>query len=150
MLVDSNEQKLSFPQIVKTALEETGGGRPVKDAMDLLTIELNQPGVKPYRFGNTIFILHQNEEREDAAYFRALNADLAQNYVNNSIKFIAAAADDGFKILVTRFDDDRPLQVMNIFRKQASQVGISWVVQNMKNGGYQAIFQLGKNAGSQQ
>ena len=150
MLVDSKEQMLSYPQIVKTSLEETGGGRPVEQVLDLLTIEFNQPGVKPYRFGNTIFILHRNEEREDAGYFRALNADTAQNYVNNSIKFIAAAADEGFKILVTQFDDEQPLKVLKIWQSQAVKAGISWVVQNLKGGGYQVIFQLGRDVGAKQ
>jgi len=112
-MVDSNQQQLPTDQIVKIAAENTRSPYPFKDVYLTFVSELGMQGAVVYRFGNTIFIIHRSDSRPEYGMFRALNADTAQNFVENGKKFVDQAIADGFKGLKTQFSDP---SVLNIFK----------------------------------
>lgn len=112
-MVDSNQQQLPTDQIVKIAAENTRSPYPFKDVYLTFVSELGMQGAVVYRFGNTIFIIHRSDSRPEYGMFRALNADTAQNFVENGKQFVDRAVAEGFKGLKTQFSDP---SVLNIFK----------------------------------
>ena len=112
-MVDSNQQELPTDQIVKIAAENTRSPYEFKQVYLTFVSELGMEGVAIYRFGNTIFIIHRSESKPEYGMFRALNADTAENFVENSKKFADQAYADGFKALKTQFSDP---SILNLFK----------------------------------
>ena len=142
MIVDSNQQKLTDRDIALTAAKETGVNRPDADVLNMLTIEFALPNTWKMRNGNTIFVVHKSKD-PGYGYFRALNADTAKNYLENSKVFIKAAYEAGFDFLVTQFEDP---SILNIFKAIAvnKPANMGYAVQRLNTGGYQVTLQLGK------
>ena len=142
MIVDSKQQMLTDRDIALTAAKETGVNRPEADVMNMLTIEFSLPNTWKLRNGNTIFVVHKSKE-PGYGYFRALNADTARNYLENSKVFIQAAYEAGFDFLVTQFEDP---SILNIFKAIAvnKPANMGYAVQRTNTGGYQVVVQAGK------
>jgi hypothetical protein len=142
MIVDSKQQMLTDRDIALTAAKETGVNRPEADVMNMLTIEFSLPNTWKLRNGNTIFVVHKSKE-PGYGYFRALNADTARNYLENSKVFIQAAYEAGFDFLVTQFEDP---SILNIFKAIAvnKPANMGYAVQRINTGGYQVVVQAGK------
>jgi len=142
MIVDSNQQMLTDRDIALTAAKESGVNRPEADVMNMLTIEFSLPNTWKLRNGNTIFVVHKSKE-PGYGYFRALNADTARNYLENSKVFIQAAYEAGFDFLVTQFEDP---SILNIFKAIAvnKPANMGYAVQRTNTGGYQVVVQAGK------
>ena len=133
-MVDSQQEKLGTDMIVKIAAENTRSPYPFKKVFMLFAAELGMPNAKLYKFGNTVFVIHPSEKEPNFGVFRALNADVAQNYVDNSKQFIDKAIEDGFTGLQTTFSDP---SILNIFQMIARE---EQSVQNQKMG-----YQIYKN-----
>jgi hypothetical protein len=142
MIVDSNQQQLTDRDIALTAAREVGVNRSDDEIMDMLTIEFSLPNTWKLRNGNTIFVVHKSKE-PGYGYFRALNADTARNYLENSKVFIQAAYEAGFDFLVTQFEDPG---ILNIFKAigRAQPPDMGFAVQRTNTGGYQVVVQAGK------
>lgn len=93
------------------AAQETKSPYPASTVYAAMLKEMNMEGTSILRDGNTVFIIHHAEGR--TGVFRALNADTARNYLENSYAFIQAAYKMGFDILVSDFEDPT---IMNIFK----------------------------------
>jgi hypothetical protein len=136
-MVDSQQQELGTDMIVKIAAENTRSPYPFKKVYMLFVAELGMPNAKLYKFGNTIFVVHPSQEKPSFGVFRALNADVAQNYLNNSKQFIDQAIADGFTGLQTTFSDP---SILNIFQmiareeQQAENPNMGYQVLKNKNG----------------
>ena len=111
MLVDSKKKELSKEAILMIAAQETKSPYPASTVYAAMLKEMNMEGTSILRDGNTVFIIHHAEGR--TGVFRALNADTARNYLENSYAFIQAAYKMGFDILVSDFEDPT---IMNIFK----------------------------------
>ena len=145
MTVDSNQKMLSVMEILQESAQQTGVNRPFPQALQMLKIELSMPQIWKCREGNTLFIVHKSAH-PGFGYFRALNADTAQNYVANSRKFIDSAYRAGFDHLVTQFDDPSILNIFKIIaRSQPENMG--YTAQRTNTGGYQVTVQIGKPRG---
>jgi hypothetical protein len=140
MVVDSNEQQLSSKEIVEIATVETKTPFPPEQVYSSVLAEINQPNTRTYWFGNTIFPVI--DAGNGYGFFRGLNADTADNYVNNSIEFVQKAYEDGFDILVTEFYDPT---VLNIFRTIAKNPPNEDMGYSVSQGDdvYQVTLQLG-------
>ena len=90
-MVDSRQQTLGTDEIIKIAAENTRSKYPFAKVYMMFVAELGLPNSKLYKFGNTLFVVHPAEENPQFGMFRALNADTAQNYVQNSKQFVDAA-----------------------------------------------------------
>jgi hypothetical protein len=117
-MVDSQQQELGTDMIVKIAAENTRSPYPFKKVYMLFVAELGMPKAKLYKFGNTIFVVHPSEEKPSFGIFRALNADTAENYVDNGKQFVDQAIADGFTGLQTTFSDP---SILNIFQMIARE-----------------------------
>ena len=110
-VVDSKQQMLSTDEIIQKSALNTKSPYPYPEVYQSIAQELQAPGTQFLRQGNTLFIVHYDHGRTGT--FRALNADTAYNYLENSKGFIRAAYDMGYDVLVTEFFDP---SVGNIFR----------------------------------
>ena len=146
-IVNSEERMLSVPQIMAIAAENTGVNRPLKEVIQMLSLELSLPEIWKCREGNTLFICHKSKH-PGYGYFRALNADTAQNYVANSRKFMVAAYKAGFDVLVTQFKDPSVLNIFKIIGRDKPK-GMGYAVQRTNTGGYQLTIQIGKPRGAE-
>jgi hypothetical protein len=120
-MVDSQQQELGTDMIVKIAAENTRSPYPFKKVYMLFVAELGMPEAKLYKFGNTIFVVHPSQEKPSFGIFRALNADVAQNYLNNSKQFIDQAIADGFTGLQTTFSDPSILNIFQMIAREEQQ-----------------------------
>lgn len=93
------------------AAQETKTPHPASTVYAALVAEFNMEGTSILREGNTVFIIHHAKGR--VGVFRALNADTAKNYLENSYTFIQAAYKMGFDTLVSDFEDPT---IFNIFK----------------------------------
>lgn len=145
MIVDSNQKMLTVGEIIQEAAQSTGVNRPFEEVVQILQLELTLPNIWKCREGNTLFIVHKSA-KPGFGYFRALNADTAQNYVANSRKFIASAYKVGFDYLVTQFEDPTVLNIFKIIgRDKPADMG--YKAQRTNTGGYQVTVKLGKSRG---
>jgi hypothetical protein len=74
--------------------------------------------------------------------FRALNADTARNYLDNSYTFIKDAYDMGFDILVSDFQDPT---IMNLFKgisRNPPREGMGYRAERTKDG-FRVTVKLG-------
>jgi hypothetical protein len=87
-----------------------------------------------------VFLMHHAKGR--IGTFRALNADTARNYLENSRTFIQDAYKMGFDILVSDFQDPT---IMNIFKgisRNPPQEGMGYRAERTKTG-FRVTVKLG-------
>jgi len=142
-MVDSKQKKLTGEEIAEIAIVNTKVGRPMKQAKEMLTIEFAMPNTWKMREGNTMFIVHRTPI-PGAGYFRPLNADTAQNFVNNTQIFLDAAYKVGFDVLVSQFNDPAILSLAKVLARSFPP-GRGYIVQKTKDGGNQITIQVGPN-----
>jgi len=148
-MIDSRTQKLSGEQIIEIAAQNTKVDRPVDQVKEMLTIEFKMPNTWKMREGNTIFICHKSKE-PGYGYFRALNADTAQNFLQNSRVFADAAYKVGFDVLVTQFNDSSLLGLFKMISRNPIREGMGYAAQKLKDGGFQVTLVLGPARGGKQ
>lgn len=112
-LVDSKQQKLSMEAIIKIAAQNTKADYSPEQIMGSIYKELTMNGSIVVQIGNTVFLMHRSDKDPTVAFMRALNADAAQNYLDNSVKF-ADEVYNTYKIdtIVTEFNDPT---IINVF-----------------------------------
>ena len=149
-MVDSNQQELPTDQIVKIASENTRSPYEFKQVYLTFVSELGIEGAVIYRFGNTIFIIHRSESKPEYGMFRALNADTAQNFVENGKKFVDQAVSDGFKGLKTQFSDPSVLNVFKIIGREEQELQnpqMGYTVAKTQDNQIQVTLILGERLG---
>lgn len=115
-MVNSKDKELNSAEIIMIALENTKSKYPPKVAYPAIIAEMTQPNTDVKQLGNTMFILHRADE--DQAFFKALNADTVNNFVENSKKYVVYAKKDlGLKILVTEFEDPAISTLFHVIAK---------------------------------
>jgi len=140
MLTDSKEKELSVEAILMIAAQNTKSKYSAQQVYASLVKEMNLEGTSVYREGNTLFIMHHAKGR--IGIFRALNADTARNYLDNSYTFIQDAYKMGFDILVSDFEDPT---IMNIFKgisRNPPQEGMGYRAEKTKRG-FRVTVKLG-------
>ena len=140
MLTDSKKKELSPDAILMVAAQQTKSKYSAEQVYASLVKEMNMEGTSVYRQGNTVFLMHHAKGR--IGIFRALNADTARNYLDNSYIFIQDAYKMGFDILVSDFEDPT---IMNIFKgisRNPPQEGMGYRAERTKNG-FRVTVKLG-------
>lgn len=139
--VDSNKQTLNLADIVTYGIENAKSGVPIQQALPAIIQELNGPNCITKQIGNTLFIVHP--DKEGKGYFRALNADTAQNYIKNSGKFLVWAKEKlRMKFLVTQFKGQGIEMITKYFTKNPPIPGMQHVMFNMSNGETRLVLLL--------
>lgn len=141
-MVDSNQKKLTSEQVIEVAAANTKVGRPIKQVKEMLTVEFSMPNIWKMRHGNTIFIVHKTKY-PGYGYFRALNADVPRNFIENSRIFADSAYKVGFDVVVTQFVDSSLLGIFKVISRNPMRGGMGYAAQKTKDGGYQVTLQLG-------
>ena len=140
MLTDSKKKKLSSDAVLMIAAQQTKSKYSAEQVYAALVKEMNMEGTSTYREGNTVFLMHHAKGR--IGTFRALNADTARNYLDNSYTFIKDAYDMGFDILVSDFQDPT---IMNLFKgisRNPPREGMGYRAERAKDG-FRVTVKLG-------
>ena len=140
MLTDSKKKELSSEAVLMIAAQQTKSKYSAEQVYAALVKEMNMEGTSVYREGNTVFLMHHAKGR--IGTFRALNADTARNYLDNSYTFIKDAYDMGFDILVSDFQDPT---IMNLFKgisRNPPREGMGYRAERTKDG-FRVTVKLG-------
>jgi hypothetical protein len=143
MLVDSQTKQLTVPEIIAIATKETQSEYPPAAVLASVYEELKQPETYSIIEGNTLFVIHKGEGRN--GMFRALNADVPANYLNNCLVFAGAAYKLGFDSLITQFKDPSLLNIFRFVEKNRQKVNpdMGFLAQQGENGDYIVTVKLG-------
>ena len=142
MLVDSSKKMLKPQEIILEAAQHTDDEYSPEQAYAALVSEAHMKDAILMRQGNTLFIVHKGKDR--VAVFRALNADTANNYLQNSVMFAKALYMAGFDSMITHFTSPALLKIFKYVSKNPPQEGMGFQASKMKDGSYQVVVQLGK------
>jgi hypothetical protein len=144
MITDSKKEMLSQQEIIETALNETGSKYNLKQGTAAILAETHMPNCIVMREGNTLFIINFDPKDKTKGMFRALNADTAKNYLENSRTFIKAAGMAGFTMLISQFRDKSILNIFKYISRNPPLKNMKYESQPMKHGGYQVTVLIGK------
>ena len=140
MLVDSKKKQLSQEAILMIAAQETKSPHPASSIYAAMVKEMNMPGTSLVRDGNTLFVIHVGEGR--TGIFRALNADTARNYLENSYAFIQGAYKMGFDVLVSEFEDPTIFNIFKAISRNPPQEGMGYRAERTSKG-FRVTVKLG-------
>jgi hypothetical protein len=150
-LVDSRQQMLDLGELLKVAAENTKSEYPTEFVYATFVKEVQMPGAKFYRYGNTVYVVHASEKEPRKGMFRALNADTAPNFAASGFAFVIDAYKAGFDTLVTQFRDQSLINIFRNVSKNPPNPGMGYNVTMLGDGQYQVALQLGqKREGAQQ
>ena len=122
------------------AAQETKSPHPASTLYAAMIKEMNMPGTSIVRDGNTVFIIHNAQGR--VGVFRALNADTARNYLENSYAFIQGAYKMGFDTLVSDFEDPTIMNIFKAISRNPPQEGMGYRAERTKRG-FRVTVKLG-------
>lgn len=149
-LVDSRQQMLELGELLKVAAENTQSEYPMEFVYAAFVKEVQMPDSKFYRYGNTVYVVHGSPKNPSKGTFRALNADIAPNFMASGFAFVVDAYKNGYDTLVTQFRDQSLLNIFRNVAKNPPNPGMGYNVQMLANGEYQVALQLGqKRQGAQ-
>ena len=145
-MIDSKHQELSPQEIIHIAAQETGSQYSPQQVEAALMAEAHEAGAILMRQGNTLFVIHRGKDDPTLGVFRALNADTAENYLENSFMFIRAVKAAGFKHLLSQFQDPSLLNIFEAIKRNPPFPGMSYHAERLKDGTIQAEVNLGSDA----
>jgi hypothetical protein len=141
-MVDSRQQKLDFAQIAVIALENTRSPVPKDFGLPAILTEVNQPNTDVKQMGNTVFILHAGDNGQGV--FRALNADVPQNFLDNSRKYVVYVKQNfGMNVLVTEFTDPAISTLFHAISRNPPMEGMGFKEYKNNDGTYRIVLNLG-------
>jgi hypothetical protein len=142
-LVDSKQKKLNSFEIISISLANTGSKYQPEVAMPAILEEFKQPDTEFVRLGNTIYILHKGKGGK--GFFKAYNADVPRNFLDNSRKFCVIAFRK-FKMdyLVTEFQGQGIERLFYAISKNPPMPGMGYkVFKGQKTGTTRIVLKLG-------
>ena len=143
-VVDSNQQLLKAEEILQKGAMNTNSPYSYDQVYNSIAQELQEPGTQYLREGNTLFIVHYKSGRHGT--FRAINADTAEYYVNNSWLFIKACYDMGYDYLTTEFYDKSIAVIFNAISKNPPYPDMGYDIKQ-KGTGFEGKIVLGPERG---
>ena len=146
MIIDSKQKQLTMPDIIKNALEQMPNNTLSFHAVFLSIVkELTLKGAGAVRKGNTLFIFHKIQGKKRIAFFRALNCDTPQNYLEHSKEFTKEMYTKyGNDVMFTQFTDPSLLSIFKYIAKGKPK-DMGYHAEHFKDKGlYQVTVKLGK------
>ena len=131
-LVDSDKKLLDDEEIVQKAAMNIRSPYSYDQIVKSIREELKQEGTQFIREGNTLFIVHYDQDR--VGTFRALNADTALNYINSSWLFVKACYDMGYDVLITEFYDPTIANIFDIISKNPPYPDMGYNIKQSADG----------------
>jgi hypothetical protein len=121
MLVDSKKRMLDPQEIILEASRQIKSKKYSPDQILAgLISEANEPDTILMRQGNTLYIVHKGQNR--TALYRALNADTADNFLENGVMYAKAMYMAGFDVMVTQFEDPILLKIFPFMKKNRARI----------------------------
>ena len=141
-MVDSRREKLNSAEIVTIALENTRSPYPVNKALPAILTEMAQPNTDVKQMGNTMFVLHKGDNGQGV--FKALNADIPQNFLDNSRKYVVYAKQNlGMNVLVTEFQDPAISTLFHVIARNPPMENMGFQEFKTSSGGKRIVLNLG-------
>jgi hypothetical protein len=147
-MVDSREQELSPEDIVAIAAMNTDAEVDRGQAINMINAELQMDDTLFIRQGNTLFIVHK--AAPGVGWFRALNADVAANYLENSVEFISACYKMGFDTMASTFTDPAIIQIFRYISKNAPNPEMGYELEQMEDGSFLGTIKTGPSRGGEE
>jgi hypothetical protein len=141
-MVDSQQEELSVDDIIGIAGMNTDAGVDFQTLKTTIVGELNMPNSLFLRQGNTLFIIHK--AAPGVGWFRALNADTAPNFLQNSMEFIKACNKMGFDTMATNFSDPTILSVFRYISQNPPFEGMGYQAQRTDDGEFYVTVNTGR------
>lgn len=142
-MIDSRKQQLNSADIVTIALHNTQSKYPPQVAYPAVLAEMSQPNTQVKQIGNTMFVVHMGDNGQ--GFFKALNADSARNFLENSKAFcIWAKKELGMNLLVTEFEDPAIEVLFKMIARNPPFPGMGYQAFHMKSGATRIALNLGK------
>jgi hypothetical protein len=146
-MVDSREQELSPEDIVAMAAMNTDAEVDRSQAIAMINAELQMDDTLFIRQGNTLFIIHK--AAPGIGWFRALNADTAPNYLENSVEFMRACYKMGFDTMASTFTDPAIIQIFRYISKNPPNPDMGYELEQMEDGSFLGTIKTGPARGGQ-
>jgi hypothetical protein len=147
-LTDSKQKKLSMQQIIEFAAAKTASEHTKEQVYGSILKELTMPGSLVMQIGNSVFLAHRSQKDPTIAMMRALNADTAQNYLENCEQFAEKAYKE-YRIdtIVSEYTDPTLNHIFAyIGRNRPENMG--YKIDRMADGKtFRAVAKLGKPYG---
>jgi len=146
-MVDSQQQELSVEDIIGIAGMNTDAGMEPERMIKMINAELQMPNTLFLREGNTLFIIHK--AKPGVGWFRALNADTANNFLQNGRTFMLACHKMGFDTMATTFTDPTLLGIFRYISQNPPVEGMGYKAQKTSNGGFYVTVKTGRRESMQ-
>lgn len=141
-MVDSKQKQLDSAAIIMTALQNTRSQYDPQVGFTAVLAELNHPNTDVKIMGNTLFVLHKGDNNQ--AFFKALNADVARNFVEHSRQYVVYAKQKlGIKILVTEFEDPAISTLFHAISKKPPMPNMGFKEYKTSTGMNRIVLNLG-------
>lgn len=132
-LVNSKERELSIPEIVsQAAATQSKSELPIQTILVAFVKEASMPDTEVKQYGNTVFITHFSKDK-DLAVGRALNMDIAKNFVYNGTEYLRDLVRGGTTKFVAQFDQKSFATAFTILKRTPVTTDMKmWVVDTPK------------------
>lgn len=141
-IISSSTKRLPTSDVIANAVVDLAKkdllkGVPVEAAL----MSIIQEGALPYtevqQIGNTVFIGHFDEAREEVA-MRAFNVDTARNFVENGAAYVRELAASGVKRMTSDFTEHQILQLFKAIARRPEFAEWGMKIFKLRSGGMRA------------
>jgi hypothetical protein len=141
-MVDSKQEELSISEIITQAVYNTPTeGVPPYAAILSIIKEGSMPNTTVEQYGNTVFITHFSEDK-DLAVGRALNIDVARNFIYNGEAYFRDLVRNGTRKFVAQFDQASFARAFMQFKRKPITTDMRMYMYKLSNGGLQIRIAL--------
>ncbi len=146
-VVDSNEQKLTTPEIVIQTMEsKTDTKNDLVNAMRLLAKEGSIENADTVQIGNTVFLAHRGKDKNKNKMVGGLfNVDTVPNFTENYIKYFQYLQNKNITHYNGRFSEDTLLPAAKMVQEQLTKADDSKMYLGTQDKDYVVYVNIGKD-----
>jgi len=142
-MVDSRQKELNPFEIVVAALPRMHVPYPLEVALPAIVTEMNQENAHTKKIGNTLFLVLEGKNGQ--GFFKAYNADIPPNFVQNSKQFCVWAKEElDMNLLVTQFKGKEISQLFQVIARNPPLEGMGYSEYETEDGGTRIVLNLGE------
>lgn len=141
-MVDSRQKDLNPFEIVTIAVQHMGNEYPLDVALPAIVTEMSQENAETQKIGNTLFVVLMGDNGQ--GFFKAYNADIPPNFVQNSKQFCIWAKEElGMHMLVTEFKGKQISQLFHVIARNPPMEDMGFKEYRTEDGGSRIVLNLG-------
>lgn len=144
-VIDSNERKLSPPEIIIAALINLGSGDYTpQEGLAAVAVEIDQPNTDLLELGNTVFIGHRGTGKsKHKMWGRGLTVDTAQNFISAGLKYFTHLQELGITQYITEYDGAVYDSAFKTWKRYGDRADTKIAVGRLSDGNSKAFVELG-------